>query len=221
MGTGSGLSSALNAGPMSGATGLLLAGCSLASLINPYGIQLHIHIVEYLRADWIKNIVQEFQAPTFRNEGQLQYEALLLAGLILVGFLLRQRRFTEALWILFLAHASLISVRHAPIYATVAAPFIACELSEWWSASGGANEEVRRPCAFCTKWGRICRRDSGGPACGRRCLFLILVLMDAPIKWPRDFPSEMFPTAMVHKHAGLGWNRPPADHRSMGRLHYL
>ena len=42
--------------------------------LNPYGVQLHVHIVEYLRADWIKNIVQEFQAPTFRSEGQLQFE---------------------------------------------------------------------------------------------------------------------------------------------------
>ncbi len=48
----------------------LLAACSLASLANPYGIQLQVHIYDYLRADWIRNIVQEFQAPTFRSEGQ-------------------------------------------------------------------------------------------------------------------------------------------------------
>jgi hypothetical protein len=27
--------------------------------------------------------------------------------------------------------------------------------------------------------------------------------VDAPLQWPRDFPSEMFPTAMIHQHAGL------------------
>ncbi len=63
--------------------GALLAGCSLASLMNPYGIQLHVHIVEYLRAGWIKDLIQEFQAPTFRSEGQLQFEALLLVGLVI------------------------------------------------------------------------------------------------------------------------------------------
>jgi hypothetical protein len=181
---------------------LLLAGCSLASLLNPYGIQLHIHIVQYLGADWIKNIVQEFQAPTFRNEGQLQYEALLLGGLILIGFLLRQRRFTEALWILFLAHASLISVRHAPIYATVAAPFIACELSEWWSASAARmkkSQAARILHQMGTDLSPGFRRTSVWPA----AFILALVLIDAPIKWPRDFPSEMFPTAMIHQHAGL------------------
>ena len=96
-----------------------------ASLLNPYGVQLHVHIYDYLRADWIRNIVQEFQAPTFRSEGQLQYEGLLLAGLIAIGFLLRRGRYAEALWVLFLAHSSLISVRHAPLYAAVAAPLIA------------------------------------------------------------------------------------------------
>ena len=44
-----------------------------------------------------RSIVQEFQAPTFRSEGQLQFELLLLAGLITSGFLLRRRLFAEAL----------------------------------------------------------------------------------------------------------------------------
>ena len=183
--------------------GMLLLGCSLASLINPYGIQLHVHIIEYLRADWIQDIVQEFQAPTFRNEGQLQYEALLLAGLIAGGLLSwRRRRFTEALWILFLAHASLISVRHAPIYATVAAPFIACQLSEWWSAAAARmkkSQALRILHQLGTDLSPGFRRTSVWPA----VFILILVLMDAPLKWPRDFPSEMFPTAMIHQHADL------------------
>jgi len=181
---------------------MLLLGCSLASLINPYGIQLHVHILAYLRADWIKDIVQEFQAPTFRSEGQLQYEALLLAGLITIGFLLQKRRFTEALWILFLAHASLISVRHAPIYATVATPFIACELSGWWS-SGAARLKKSSAARILYQLGADLapgfRRTSLWPV----VFILVLVVLDAPLKWPRDFPSEMFPTDMIHQHADL------------------
>jgi len=179
-----------------------LLGCSLGSLINPYGVQLHVHIFEYLRADWIKNIVQEFQAPTFRTEGQLQYEVLLLAGLILVGILVGKRRFTEALWILFLAHASLISVRHAPIYATVAAPLIAVQLSEWWSLRAvrmKKSQALRILHQLGADLSPGFRRISVWPA-----VFIVtLVFLDAPLKWPSDFPSEMFPTAMIHQHAGL------------------
>jgi hypothetical protein len=180
----------------------LLVGCSLASLLNPYGIKLHVHIVEYLRDDWIKNIVQEFQAPTFRTEGQLQFELLLLAGLITSGFLIRRRLFTEALWLVFLAHASLTSVRHAPLYASVAAPLIAGEVSGWWKAG---VEGMKKSSAL-----RILyqlgvdlrpgfRRTSIWPV----VLILSLAALNAPLKWPRDFPGSVFPTAMVHRHAEL------------------
>jgi hypothetical protein len=180
----------------------LAIGCGLASLANPYGIQLHVHIAEYLRADWIRNIVQEFQAPTFRSEGQLQFEGLLLAGLIASGFLVRRRLFAEALWLVFLAHSSLISVRHAPLYATIAAPLVACEISEWWRAAAAG---LKKSAAW-----RILyqlgmdltpgfRRTSVWPA----VLILSLAVLDAPLKWPRDFPSVMFPTTMVTQHADL------------------
>jgi hypothetical protein len=182
--------------------GLLFVGCSLASLLNPYGVQLHVHIFEYLRADWIKNLVQEFQAPTFRNEGQLQYEVLLLAGLVTVGLLARQRRFTEAVWILFLAHASLTSVRHAPIFAAVAAPFIACQVSECWS-SAAARMKKSQGLRILHQLGSDLapgfRRTSLWPA----AFILGVVVLNAPLGWPRDFPGEVFPTEMIHRHSEL------------------
>ena len=181
---------------------LLLAACSAASLINPYGYELHRHIFEYLRSDWIKNLIQEFQAPTFRSEGQLQFEGLLIAGLVLTGLLLRRKRIVEALWILFLAHSSLISVRHAPLYAAVAAPILAAELSVGWRtwSSGLKKSSVAR---ILLQLGEDrtpgFRRTSAWPV----FVILILAAMDAPIVWPRDFPSEAFPTTMIHKNAGL------------------
>jgi hypothetical protein len=181
---------------------LLLVGCSAASFVNPYGSALHVHIVEYLRADWIRNLVQEFQAPTFRSENQFQFEALLVAGLVVTGFLLQKRRITEMLWLLVLAHCSLVSVRHAPLYASVAAPLIASEVSGWWMsfASGAKKASI----------GRILHQLGEDIAPSFRWMsvwpvlvVLTLVALDAPIKWPSDFPSEAFPVAMVHEHAGL------------------
>jgi len=181
---------------------ILLAGCTLASLINPYGIQLHKHVLEYLRSDWIRNVIQEFQAPTFRSEGQLQFEALLVAGLVVTGLLLKQRRCGEAFCILFLAHSSLISVRHAPLYAAVAAPLIAAQLSVWW---GIWAERLPRQSVV-----RILRQIGQDirPAFRRNTLWpalviLVLAALDAPLKWPRDFPSENFPLDMIHAHADV------------------
>jgi hypothetical protein len=180
----------------------LLAACSAATLVNPYGIALHVHIVEYLQSDWIKNLIQEFQAPTFRSEGQLQYEALLVGGLILAGLLLRKQRVTEALWLLFLAHSSLTSLRHAPLYAAVAAPLIASELSAAWKALAAARKKTSILSILhqlgVDLTGNF-RRSSVWPA----AVIVALAFLDAPLKWPRDFPSEAFPTAMVHENVKI------------------
>jgi hypothetical protein len=189
--------------PRSGAArryALLLLACSAASFVNPYGRQLHAHIIEYLRADWIRNLVQEFQAPTFRSEGQFQYEVLLIAGLLVSGALLRRKCVTETLWLLFLAHCSLVSVRHVPLYASVAAPLIASEVSGWWKASAAGlrkssiirilyqlGEDIAPSFRWMSVWPAV--------------VIVALMAIDAPIQWPTDFPSEAFPVAMVHQNS--------------------
>jgi hypothetical protein len=181
---------------------LLLAGCAAASLCNPYGIALHAHVLTYLNSDWIRNVIQEFQAPTFRSESQLQYEGLLLMGLALTGALWRGKRVTEGLWILFLAHCSLMSARHAPIYAAVAAPVLAEQVSAWWK-SGSATSKKGSISRIFYQVGEdvrpAFRRTSLWPA----ALVLVLAFLNAPLSWPTDFPSEGFPAALVHRNAEL------------------
>ncbi|HEX5430592.1 MAG TPA: hypothetical protein VFW83_01395 [Bryobacteraceae bacterium] len=175
------------------------AACAAASLINPYGYRLHQHIWEYLRSDWIRNVIQEFQSPSFRGESMMQFEALLLAGLIAAGALIRRKRIIEALWILFFAHEALASARHVPVFATVAGPAIAYELSRWWKAAteraskkslvGIANQMAADAASGF-------RRASVWPA----LVVLALAFTGAPIPWPQDFPELMFPVKMVHAH---------------------
>src|SRR5258708_32157207 len=77
----------------------LTAACAAASLVNPYGWNLHIHVGQYLRSDWIRSVIQEFQSPSFRDENMLQFEALMLVGVLAAASLLSRRRVVEALWI--------------------------------------------------------------------------------------------------------------------------
>jgi hypothetical protein len=180
----------------------LAAGCALASLVNPYGTELHRHVIEYLRSDWIRDTIQEFQAPTFRSEEQLQYEALLIAGLILAGFLLRQKRVADALCVLFLAHSSLMSVRHAPLYAAVAMPLVAAAVSSGWKTWAERlpkKSAVRILGQMASDVTPAFRRSTVWPL----LVLLALALVDAPLKWPRDFPSEMFPIELVRQNAEL------------------
>jgi len=182
--------------------GLLTAGVTLASLVNPYGIQLHLHVFEYLRADWIKNTVEEFQSPSFRNESMLQFEALLFAGLLVAAAYIRRKRWPEALLILFWAHMSLGSVRHIPIFCIAAGPWIASEITEWWNAIASGRgktsvwtildtiaSDLRRNCLRFSPWIAL-------PV-------IILIFVNEPVKWPQDFPKEKFPVAIAAKHHDL------------------
>jgi hypothetical protein len=178
---------------------LLTGACAAASLINPYGIQLHRHAAEYLRSDWIRSVVQEFQSPSFRNETMLQFEVLLIAGLIGAGLLVRRRRIIEALWVIFFAHQALGSQRHVPIFVIVAGPLIAEEVSGWWrewTAGAGKASPAGIINQMSADFVVGFRRTSVWPALA----IVALVFVGRPIAWPKDFPEEMFPVKMIHAH---------------------
>ncbi len=177
---------------------LLWAACGAASLINPYGIKLHLHVMEYLRSGWIRDNVQEFLAPSFRGEGELQFEAILIGGLLVAALLIQARRLSEALWIVFLAHSALTSLRHAPLFCVAAVPLIAGELSSLWN---GVAWKLPRRSLLATL------HDMGrdlAPPFRRNTVWMpavIVVLALAPLNWPRDFPKDLFPGALIARHA--------------------
>jgi hypothetical protein len=182
--------------------GKLTLACAAASLVNPYGWNLHKHVVEYLRSDWIRSVIQEFQSPVFRSENMLQFEALLLIGLIVAGAQFRRWKIVEGLWIVFWAHMALGSVRHAPIFITVTAPIIAAQLSDWWNAWTAHVKKSSLPGILNLMAADAIkgfRRTSAWPAVA----VAALILMGPPMKWPQDFPEFVFPVKIVRAHSDL------------------
>jgi hypothetical protein len=169
---------------------LLAAACALSTLLNPYGWRLHQHMATYLTSDWIRQVVDEFQSPRFRSESMLQFEILLFAGLALGPALFAQRRFAEVLVLLFWAHSSLISARHVPLYAIVAAPLCAVEASRLWSVWSAGFD---RKSAGGTL--RDCLRDFSTTPQRSSVWVPALLVSLAGIPWegPQDFPANKFP----------------------------
>lgn len=181
---------------------LLTAGALSASVANPYGIALHGHIYHYLRDGWIRDAVHEFQSPSFRGESMLQFEALLLGGLLTAGLLLRRRRFVEALLILFWAHQALGSARHAPLFVIAVLPPLASQLNGLWShwVRSGRQNSVRRILDSVAQ-------DSV-PALRRCSLWLpagaLAILLPAfNHVWPADFPEQRFPVQLAREYRSL------------------
>lgn len=179
--------------------GILAAVCLTVSVLNPYGYHLHEHILAYLRSDWIREAVDEFQSPSFRSEPMLLFEILMFGALITAYRAVRRGNWADALLVVGWAHLSLGSVRHVPIFLLVAGPILAAELSAWW------NEIVpglpRR--AILRTVDRVSRDLRDGFMRNSVWVLLpalLMVLLDSPIAWPKTFPEVKFPVQLIERY---------------------
>ena len=185
--------------------GLLCALCAVATLANPFGIRLHQHIGKYLQSDFIHDVVQEFQSPQFRSEAMLQFEILLLLALLGAGVAVfsRSRDWVALLWVLFWAHQALHAVRHATIFVLVAAPLIATVASEWFGRLA-ATQKKSSVTGILHSLGVDTAVRFRHVTFWPVAFLVALSLMGAPrVQWPKDFPAEKFPLALMHEYRDL------------------
>jgi hypothetical protein len=167
-----------------------------ASLANPYGLGLHRHIWSYLRSDWIRNAVDEFQSPKFRSENLLHFELLLLVALLLTGSLAARRRVSDGLLVLVWAHLALASVRHVPLFVLVAAPMVAAEVSGLWERSA-ARKAGRSTGRILWQFGQDLRPAFLRLSAWSALAAAGLIWLTPAAKWPRDFPEAKFPISLI------------------------
>jgi hypothetical protein len=182
--------------------GALFVVCCSGTLVNPYGWELHQHIGGYLQSDFILNNIQEFQSPNFRGESMRVFEVLLLLGLPLAGRLAARRELTGALLIAAFAHASLVSVRHVPLFMIVAAPLLAREVTLLIEQGArGGNPWLKILNAIAEDYGGRSRAPSeSGPLvfnlAGLASVGVIAAMLSlhaAEPKWNAEFPAVRFP----------------------------
>jgi hypothetical protein len=167
--------------------GALASLCSAASLLNPYGWQLHLHIAQYLNSPWILDHVQEFQSPAIRSEGMIVYALLLLAAVSLAW----KADAFERLLVLVWAFASLRSARHVPFFAIAAAPAVASACAGFWqqaASRAGKSSPVRVFWQLALEFGRSARVSLWLPVSAA------LVLTTASYT---SFPAAVFPVRAV------------------------
>ena len=182
--------------------GILAVACLTVSVVNPYGYHLHEHIATYLRSDWIREAVDEFQSPSFRSEAMLLFEILMIGSLITVYRAVRHGNWVDALLVVGWAHLSLSSVRHVPIFLLVAGPILAAELSAWWKelVPGLPRRAVLRTFDELSRDLR--------PGFVRNSIWVVLpaiimIFVDWPIAWPRTFPEVKFPVGLIETHRSV------------------
>jgi hypothetical protein len=180
---------------------LVLLASAAASLCNPYGWNLHLHWAELLRAKWVLDLVDEFRSPAFRGEAMLVFLGLLFLGVATATRLIERRQIADALMILSLAYASLVSVRHIAIYVLMAIPIIAVEVSRLWDhwvarQPSGSTSRILEDVISQRLPGN---RDYVSPWA---LLFVAYLCATSANAFPQDFSADRFPVALVEKHKG-------------------
>jgi hypothetical protein len=93
-------------------TGILSAG---ATLVNPYGSKLHIHIYQYLTNGFLMDHIDEFRSPNFHLVAQKCFAGLLLLTMVAFAAKRREVSVSDGLLVLFAVYAGLYASRNIPV----------------------------------------------------------------------------------------------------------
>jgi hypothetical protein len=93
-------------------TGILSA---VATLVNPYGFQLHVHIYRYLSNRFLMDHIDEFQSPNFHYVAQKCFAGLLLLTLVALAAKRREVGASQGLVVLFAVYSGLYASRNIPV----------------------------------------------------------------------------------------------------------
>jgi hypothetical protein len=98
---------------------LTLAGIlsALATLLNPYGLSLHVHIYRYLSNRFLMNHIDEFQSPNFHYVAQKCFAGLLLLTLVALAGKKRQVNLSQLMVVFFAVYSGLYASRNIPVSA--------------------------------------------------------------------------------------------------------
>lgn len=109
---------------------LLGLGLTLASMINPHGLNLHIFVIKCLSLESIHKF-QEFLSPDF-NSGILFitiFKFALLTFILIVAQKKNKISFLELVFVLFFIYQSLHATRHMFLFFILVVPILARELT--------------------------------------------------------------------------------------------
>ena len=141
--------------------GMVTLASFVASLINPYGYKLHLHVYQYLSSRWLMNHIDEFLSPNFHGVAQQCFVAILLITIVALAIVGKKLSLSRILVLLFAAYSGLYASRSLPVSSLLLTLLVAPLLTE---AIEGASS---RPDLSSWLRGRLSRFRSFGERMAR------------------------------------------------------
>ena len=129
--------------------------CGLASLINPYGFKLHVHVGRYLTDRFLMNAISEFHSPDFHGAAQQCFALLILITIVALASARRRPPPAHMLVMLFAVYSGLFATRNLPVASLLLTLLVAPLLSKTIADAGGTQVAgwVRSVCARLDRFG--------------------------------------------------------------------
>ena len=105
--------------------------CAMASLLNPYGYRLHIHIAEYVSSSFYFEHIDELQSLGFHSFSAAPFETMLILAIGAAFWHLLRGRAAQVILLLSWSHLGLLAARNIPPFAVLCAPGIGLAVAEW------------------------------------------------------------------------------------------
>ena len=142
--------------------GIVMIGCVLAALLNPFGLRIYTFPIGVLLSPVFQGVVVDWLSPDFHQPESLPLMLLIL--LTIAALTLSQKRVRSGELLFFLAwlYATLKSQRHLMILVLVAVPLLADHLQSWLAS---------------TSFGKSFGQPTSSQATARQPILLTLLLL--------------------------------------------
>jgi hypothetical protein len=145
--------------------GMVTLISGLASLVNPYGYRLHVHVYRYLSSRWLMNHIDEFHSPNFHGVAQQCFVAILLITVVTLAVVRGKPPLARLLVLLFATYTALYASRSLPVSSLLFTLIVAPLLTQAVSEAASNSSLSARVRALLLRWhsftGRVRRVELG------------------------------------------------------------
>jgi hypothetical protein len=104
---------------------ILVTGCFLATLVNPYGLSLYQWVFHLLGEPFFKDLHQEWRSPDFHGKGAMRFELLMLLFPLLLAVSARRPNLVEVGLSVLWLHFALTGFRYVALWVVIVVPLLA------------------------------------------------------------------------------------------------
>lgn len=183
---------------------VVLAACAVATLLNPYGYKLHVHIFGYLSEPYHFGNITEYLSLSFHHPIGKFLTLMILLGAVAAAWDVWHRRFVYPLLLVVWAYAALLSARNIPVFVILAAPRVAACAADLLARLERADVAgwLRRGVAGFNRFGRdigVVDRLTRIPVLSLAAVLMLALLFRAEVsaKFRAEYDPQRYPARAV------------------------